>query len=197
MLKRSILRRSSNLTVLFFFPDLILKLSLYGLWKWWIHRERSASSPALILITATSSSLRMIRLYVAPALSVPSTFTRRTYKLTLWPSCEPHFCFLAARISYTADVICSPLFCHICVSIASSMVVRKHRLRTILWPIARLLLAPFQLPFCCVVVEYNARLSGFGPGEHPSHATRNTRLEKASWEIQRKFNDFFYKVDVR
>ena len=121
MLKWSILRRSSNVTVLFSFPDLILKLSLYGLWKWWIHRERSASSPAFILITTTSSSLRMIRLYEAPALSVSSTFTRRTCKLTLWPSCEPHFCFLAARISYMPDVVCSPLFCHICVSIASSI----------------------------------------------------------------------------
>ena len=123
MLKRSILRRSSNLTVLFSFPDSILKLGLYGLWKWWIHRERSASSPALILITATSSSLRMIRLYEAPALSVSSTFARRTCKLTLWPSCEPHFLsrFLAARISYVPDVVCSSLSCHTCVYIASSI----------------------------------------------------------------------------
>ena len=47
-----------------------------------------------------------------------------------------------------------------------------------------------------IVVEYNARLSGFGLGGHPSLATRNAQLKKASREIQRKFNDLFYKADV-
>ena len=74
------------------------------------------SSSSFILITATSASLRMIRLYEAPALSVSSTFTRRTCKLTLWPSCEPHVCsrLYFVRLPYVPDVVRSPLSSHLC-----------------------------------------------------------------------------------